>query len=129
MEELMYATDSESELRRQELINAGLIKVSSDVVSLKNGDVSVSTKSNRYKERLHLISKGMIKVSLCNLRPENVAERKEEGEYKSRVPQSDAEYVRRKAAYFRMLQEVLYSRRELNLILGRKDEKDPEWFF
>jgi hypothetical protein len=107
---------------RDNLINKGTIKTAQP---------EIPTKKLRRQERMQLIKLGIIDPTLCQL-PEVKLPRpsgEEEGEYKVRPIINDIEYFQRRQAYFRMLQEVLYARKELKLVLGSKGPNDPEWIF
>lgn len=132
-EEVVFATEEECLERRESLISAGIITPANknDIILSKDGNIVVSTKESCAIERKKLIDVGLINIDLCNLLPEKNRPvcAAEEGEYKSRPIKTDCEYERRKAAYFRMMQEILYSRKDLNLILAKKEDTDPDWYF
>ena len=132
MNEKPLATDEECTIRRNELIAAGVIQPASksDLIERKDGSIILSTRKNNYGKRKDLISKGVIDANLCELIPETGKHQvKEEGEYVSKPITSELEYFRRKQVYFRMMQEILKSRKELKLILGKKNDNDPDWYF
>ena len=132
MNEKPLATDKECQIRRSKLIAAGVIQPApkSDLIERKGGSITLSTRKNNYGKRKKLISKGIIDSNLCHLIPETGKYKaKEEGEYVSNPIVSELEYFRRKQIYFRMIQEILMSRKELKLILGKKNENDPDWYF
>ena len=54
---------------------------------------------------------------------------KESGEYHVKKMRFESEYLRKKSLYFRMIQEIIWSRQKCNLILGPKENNDPDWFF
>jgi hypothetical protein len=129
---LKLATDRECEDRRRMLVAGGIIKPAekSEIVFRKNAIPVVSTRRARNAERRRLIEDGIIDPSYCELLPEQRRiSSSEEGEYKPRPIRSPEEFERRKRAYFRVMQEILRSRKELSLILGPKKDDDPEWFF
>ena len=126
------ATERECADRRRLLVAGEIIKPAekSEIVFRKNAIPVVSTRKIRSIERRRLIENGVIDPSYCELLPEKrQPSSREEGEYKSRPIRSIGEFERRKRAYFRVMQEILRSREELNLILGPKKDDDPEWFF
>lgn len=130
--DLPEATDQECLQRRRLLIGSGVITPSTDSL-LKRPDGSLAVPTNQYSANLRatLINNGIINPDLISLperdrsKPVNI----EEGEYKPRPIANNNEYMRRKQAYFRILQEVLKSRVELNLNLGPKKNTDPDWYF
>jgi hypothetical protein len=123
--ELPIATSDECEAIRNDLIFKGMIE------PMKPGAIQAQTKKLRKQEREQLIDLGIIDPELCPLsipvlpRPRA----KDEGEYKPMPISNDDEYFRRRQVYFRMIQEILQSRRELKLILGPRGNNDPEWIF
>lgn len=132
-EEALFASDNECSERRQQLIDAGILIPANknELVQRRDGSLVVSTKQTSKDKRHDLINSGMLNIGLCNLFPEinRPISKSEEGEFKSRSIKTDLEYQRRKAAYFRIMQEVLFSRTDLNLILGKKENSDPDWYF
>lgn len=117
-----FATNKECIDRRNFLINAGIIVPGNN--------------TNRFRD--DLIKCGLIQplfckdgsIKYCDLPPKrNHLFYSNEGEYKSKPITSDNDYYRRRQVYFRMIQEVLYSRVSLNLILGKKKDSDPDWYF
>jgi len=126
---LPFATDEQCQDRRDALIGAGIIKV--------NEDKDFSPVAHRRKP---YIEAGIIrplkkdkdgKVSYCSL-PKKENRRildNEEGTYVPRPIRSDREYNAKKQVYFRMLQEIIWSRQNCNLILGKISEDDPPWYF
>lgn len=110
--ELNIATDKECVARRNALIYNRIIKPGKYI-----------------GERNRLIEKGLINPNLCEVEQNKYIVNSEEGEYKSRPIGSNEEYEKRKLIYFRILQEVLQSRRDLKLILAIKEKTDPEWYF
>lgn len=129
--ELPEATDEESNNRRNFLIGSGIIS--------KNNIRKEKIEMAPEEIRKNLISSGVIKpvekvngkVTYCSLPPKtNVkSTNNEEGEYRVKPIVSDDDYNRRKMVYFRSLQELLFARQHLNLIVGKKEDKDPDWFF
>ena len=131
-EDKPIATDEECQVRRNILISSGVVVPAhkSDLITKKDGSVILSTRKSGLARRKELIEKGLIDENLCQLLPNNVPyQPKEEGEYRCKSIRSEEEYDRRKRAYFRAMQEILHSRKELKLILGKKDDNDPEWYF
>jgi len=129
---LKLASDRECAERRRALIAGGVVKPAerSEIIFRKNAVPVVSTRRARNAERQKLIEEGIIDPNYCRLLPQKRRPSlAEEGEYKAKPITSDEEYERRKRAYFRIMQEVLRSRKELNLVLGPKKDDDPEWLF
>ena len=126
---LQFATDEQCQDRRDALIGAGIIKVSED----RKFDPVVH-------RRKPYIDAGIIRpleegedgcVTYCSL-PEKENRRlfdNEEGTYVPKPIRSDREYQRKKQVYFRMLQEIIWSRQNCNLILGKISDDDPAWYF
>ena len=136
-DELPVATDEECAARRNALIYVGMIKPAKDpeLFVKKGNPVALSTKEASARKRQELIDRGIITpdpvpVSSGLVRPPRG---KEEGQYKPRPIKSDAEYEKRKQAYFRLMQEMLISRRELRLVFNQWDEAKmgpwPNWYF
>jgi hypothetical protein len=126
------ATDEECRARRSILIAMGVIRPApkSDLIEKKDGTVILSTRRDGRVRRKLLVDQGIIDPTLCELIPdESFYKGKEEGEFKSRPIQSKEGYDRRKQAYFRVMQEILRSRKDLRLVLGKKNDDDPEWYF
>ena len=123
--ELPIAAAMECDEMRNSLISKGTI------VPAKPGMAAAQIRKFRRQERERLIELGIIDPELCRL-PSPILPRVragEEGEYKPTPISSDGEYYRRRQTYFRMVQEILQSRRELRLVLGPKGNNDPEWVF
>ena len=131
------ATDVEATERRNSLIESGVITPGSPVERAAAIPLNELTP---FEARLLFIKDGAIKpverlsdntVTYCelpasrNVKSTNV----EEGEYRVKPIVSEEDYSRRKMVYFRSLQELLFARRDLNLIVGKKELTDPEWFF
>jgi hypothetical protein len=125
-ENLQEATEQEAAERRQFLID--------------NGTITLTPNQNNQQWRNELVKSGTIKpierlpngrITYVPLAPSRriKSTNREEGEYTVKPILSDADYERRKKAYFRSLQELLFSRRDLNLIVGKKNDNDPEWYF
>lgn len=132
-EETLFASDNECLERRQQLIDAGIITPANkgELIQRRDGNLVISTKQISREKRQNLIKSKMLNINLCDLFPEanRPISKSEEGEFKSRSIKTDLEYQRRKAAYFRIMQEVLFSRTDLDLILGKKENNDPDWYF
>lgn len=127
-----FATDQDCADRRNELIDAGILTpASAEEVVIKGNEVHISTIKQSGEERMRLVNNNIINPNACDLRPEKNRKPSslEEGEIKNKSVDSEEEYLRRRAAYFRMMQEIIFSRRDLNLILAKKEERDPDWFF
>jgi hypothetical protein len=131
--ELPEATDNEAQMRRDRLIKLGVISTN---ITQQRENQNMSPEEIRSK----LIQSGVIKpveklkdgrVTYCDL-PQKLnikSTNNEEGEYRVKPIVSESDYERKKMVYFRSLQELLFARRHLNLIVGKKEENDPEWFF
>ena len=130
--DLPEATDQECLQRRKFLIATGVITPSVDTLC-KRPDGSLAVSTNRYSGNLRntLVNSGIISSDLVSLSEKGRSKsvNVEEGEYKPRPITSNDKYIRRKQAYFRVLQEVLKSRVDLNLNLGSKKNTDPDWYF
>jgi len=113
------ATEQECIERRNEFINAGIIKPGTHTPQ---------------ETREFLIANGTIKpvtrvdgkMIYCDLPPQKKYSNlnTEEGEYKVLPINTDEDYNRRKQVYFRMLQEVVTSRQELGLIINFEKENE-----
>lgn len=130
--ELLEATDQECNERRNILIANGIIIPTnkSDIIKI-NGEEIVSTRKSVLNKRKQLIKQGVINPRLCNIIHEKniVVENNDDGEYNPKKISNDDEYLRRRSVYFRMLQEIIFARIDLRLILGKKNSNDPEWIF
>jgi len=123
--ELPIAASTECDEMRNSLIAKGTI------VPTKPGVSAAQIRRCRKQERERLIELGIINPELCDL-PSPALPRPragEEGEYKPLPIVNENDYLRRRQTYFRMVQEILQSRRELRLVLGPKGNNDPEWVF
>jgi hypothetical protein len=120
---LPIATDGECKERRNCFIENGIIKPAQTKLSL-------DIKKQRKIERKQLKDAGIIESGFCKV-PRNKVRPipQEEGEYVVKPITNDIEYNKRKQQYFRALQEILHSRRDLKLILATKTSNDPEWVF
>lgn len=124
------ANDEECAARRQKLIEAGIITENNSNLVDRSGESYVSTKSYAADLRKSLEKQGLVSSDYFEIPPlSRRAGGAEEGEYKARPIRNDGQYARRRLLYFRMLQEILVSRRELNLSLRPKLESDPDWVF
>lgn len=126
------ATDKECEAYRETLIATGIIKPAprSELIEKKDGTIILSTRRDSRARRERLIEGGVLDPTLCQLVTNpNPHTPKGEGEYSPKPIESEEEYDRRKRAYFRVMQEILRSRKDLRLVLGKKNDKDPEWYF
>lgn len=123
--ELPIAAATECDEMRHNLISKGTI------VPAKPGAAAMQTRKLRRQERERLIELGIIDLEPCCLPPPVLPRPRagEEGEYRPVPIANDDEYCRRRQTYFRMVQEILQSRRELRLVLGPKGNNDPEWIF
>ncbi|MFA5048327.1 MAG: hypothetical protein WC516_04890 [Patescibacteria group bacterium] len=132
-EEILFASDQECIDRRKQLIEFGIITPAdnSEFIIRRDGNVVMPTKENSKNERKNLIDCGIINIELYKLLPEKNRPlcTQEEGEYKCHPIKTEEEYLRRKHAYFRMIQEILFSRRDLNIIFGKKENNNPSWYF
>ena len=140
MKDQDFASDEECLNIRNSLIEKGIIVPGKSNLIKKNGVLpTVSTKKYSKNLREDLINREFIfpvelqedgSISYCKLIPyRGKYFPKEEGEYKSKPIKNNRDYIRRKQIYFRMIQEILYSRRELKLVLGKKEDSDPDWYF
>lgn len=128
--ELPFATDEEAQTRRELLINAGIIKLDGEDIIKKNGRSAVSTKNTCKKLRAQLISQGLISTDLCVVpKSKRKASSLEEGTYKPSEIKGEADYLKKRQAYWRMLQEIVIARKTLNLVLGKRQDGDPDWVF
>jgi len=131
------ATDRECKVRRGLLISLGVITPCKQPVVKKGFATTISTEKSARNLRKDLINRGFISpmvnadnsTSFCEVARSHSHVPHEEGEYRSRPIQSDEEYDRRRQAYFRMIQEILYSRKKLKLVIGKKRDTDPDWYF
>jgi len=131
-DDLQLATDQECVERRRLLINAGIINPShkDSVIAKKNSAPVINTIQYGKNLRQFLIKSGIINVDLCYIEPsKHKCSANDQGEYKTKVIDTDEEYNRRKQIYFKVMQEMLCARRDLKLILGPKKEDDPDWYF
>jgi len=128
--ELPFASDEECSIRRVSLILGKVIKTSKNIIYKKDKDPVVSTVEFSTKLRKDLIKKGLIDPNPCKLYPPNKSFRpSDEGEYRARPIKTEADYFRKRQTYFRMMQDIFHSRRQLKLALGKKKDNDPDWFF
>lgn len=134
--ELPFATDEECLEMRNRLVAKGHIVPGNMEQEQEQGHggmvrTAVSRKQLVECNLLKPIERSMRgELSFCETIPNPEPYRgSEEGEYSCRQIRSYNEYLRRRQAYFRMLQEVLHSRRELRLVLGQKRSTDPDWYF
>jgi hypothetical protein len=121
-----FATDQEYINRRNEFINAGIIKPGTYTPTENMEDMTPQ------ETREFLIANGTIKpvtyedgkMIYCDLPPQKKYSNlnTEEGEYKVLSINTEEDYNRRKQVYFRMLQEVVTSRQELGLIINFEKE-------
>jgi len=126
------ATDTECKARRSVLIAMGAIVPArkADLITKKDGSIILSTRKQSRIKRQRLVDQGIVDENLCELVPHDVSHKSaNEGEYKVKPIQSNAAYLRRRQSYFRIMQEILHSRKELKLILGKKNDNDPDWYF
>lgn len=132
-DQLPTATDAECKVRRAFLVNSGAIKpaAKADVVIKKDGSQVLSTRKSSREWRKKLIDQGVISphsdynppVSRGKYTPSD------EGEYDPQPIESEEEYVRRRNNYLWMISDILRARRELRLVLGKKSDSDPDWYF
>jgi hypothetical protein len=126
------ATDEECRTRRAVLIAIGAIKPApkSELIEKGDGTIILSTRRDNRARRKQLIEQGIIDPTLCELITNTEPYiPKEEGEFVVRPIKSEKEYNMRKMAYFRIMQEMLYSRKDLKLRLDKKADDDPKWYF
>ena len=139
--ELPVATDQECQERREFLVKRGVIKPADklSIINRKSSPPLLSTRAANKEMRRKFIEQGIIKpmmnmlsmkATFCELAPRGKRPcSSEEGEYRPRPIESDEEYFRRRQAYFRAIQEIFYARKKLKLVLGKKRENDPDWYF
>ncbi len=130
--DLYFATEQECEDRRKFLIESGVITPAkrNDVIFRKKFDPVINTIESSRIIRRKLIDKGIISPELCQVKSIFVrGNSSDQGEYKTHPIKTEEEYNRRKNIYFRMMQEILYSRWDLRLVLVPKKESDPDWYF
>ncbi len=129
--ELKLATDLEAKNRRNYLIEQGVLVPNSFTTISKDNDMVASTKKASLLTRKKLIDMGIIEESLVEVPKydKKYLFPKEEGEYIPKPINNELEYKRKKHMYFRMMQEILKSRKDLHLILGKKEDNDPDWYF
>lgn len=129
-----YANEQETIEQRNKLIAAGIITPGKP----KQAEKTLEQMSPE-ETRQYFINRGTIKpvelvddrATYCEL-PRKIRHynlNTEEGEYHPSPIKTDVDYYRRRQVYFRMLQELLFARRNLNLIVGRKEPNDPDWYF
>lgn len=123
------ATDEECAARRQKLIDAGILKENTSKIIERSGEPYLTTKTYASRLRKDLERQGLVSSDYYDVPSLSKRKGSEEGDYKVRPIRSQAQYERRRLLYFRMLQEILISRRELNLSLKPKQEGDPDWIF
>lgn len=122
---LPIASVADCEAMRANLIAKGFITPSDSDVDAEQTRVLCE------RERARLVADGIISTDLY-ASPAPILPRphaKDEGEYRALPITGERDYIRRRQAYFRMLQEILRSRRELGLVLGQRGANDPEWVF
>ena len=123
-----FATDQEYNNRRNEFIDAGIIRPGTHTPMEKLENMTPQ------ETREFLIANGTIKpvtcvdgrMQYCDLPPKKKYSNlnTEEGEYKVLPINTEEDYNRRKQVYFRMLQEVVVSRQELGLIINFEKENE-----
>jgi hypothetical protein len=132
-DQLPLADEAECKMRRALLIANGTIvpvgKV--DIISKKDGSQVLSTRKTSKVWRAQLIDQGVIDpepvYETFNIRRGCTSD--EEGEYDPQPIRSEGEYARRKSNYLWMISDILRVRRELKLVLGKKSDDDPDWYF
>lgn len=142
VQELPIATNRECCDRRNLLVTFGIIKPNNkpDIIFKKDAIPTISTRKTCGNQRKNLIKCGIIQpieelddgsITFCELPPKGNRGtiNKDEGEYKPQPIKTDEEYYRRRQVYFRMIQEIIYSRKKNKLILGKKKDNDPDWYF
>lgn len=135
--ELPVATEEECTARRNALIYVGMVRPAENLkLFIKNGDaVALSTKEASARKRKELIGRGVIiPEPVMTIRPKmRTRQVKEEGLYRVKPIRNDGDYERRKDAYFHMMQEMLISRRELDLVFNQWEESKmgswPSWYY
>ena len=132
-DQLPVASDAECKVRRALLVSGGVIKPAgkSETIIKKDGTQVLSTRKSSRAWRQKLIDQGIIDPN-PSYTPATSREGftpDDEGEYSTQPINSDEEYERRKSVYLWMVSDILRTRRELRLILGKKSENDPDWYF
>ena len=117
------ASEEECKRMREYFIEKGQVKVNKkeehDVIEK---DVVIT--------RDQLIGMGIVSGELCKLAPDDrKLFRKDSGEYVPTPITNEKDYERKRRIYFRMMQEILISREELELNMGDKPEGAPKWHF
>ena len=123
------ATDRECAQRRQQLIDAGILTENTSDLVDREGEPYVCTHEYSQRLRANLERQGLVSSEYYDVPSLTLRKGSEEGEYKVCPIRSQAQYERRRLLYFRMLQEILVSRRELKLSLKPKQDSDPDWIF
>ena len=132
-EQLPLAGETECRVRRAFLIAGGIIKPAGkvDIIVKKDGSQVLSTRRSSKEWRSKLIEQGIIEPDFeykpVSVRTGNLC--REEGTYDPQPIRSDEEYERRRDNYLWMISDLLRVRRELKLVLGKKDDEDPDWYF
>jgi len=133
-EQLPLANEIECKVRRALLVASGTIMPvgKADIITKKDGSQVLSTRRSSKEWRTKLIEQGIIDPEcqyepVSGVRSGNLS--REEGEYNPQPIQSDKEYMRRKDNYLWMISDILRVRRELRLVLGKKADDDPDWYF
>jgi len=130
-EELPLATEEECKERREMLISGGVVKPAGKTeLTKRDGNNILSTKKYSKSYRQKLIDNGLIitsfeyiPISRNNYIPS------EEGVYNPKPIRTDEEYNNRKNNYLWMTSNMLKTRRDLKLILGKRSDNDPDWYF
>lgn len=132
-DQLPLATDAECKVRRALLVASGAIKPAgkAEVITKKDGSQVLSTRRSSRAWRNKLIEQGLIDPNMSYESPSDRSDYipSDEGEYSPKPVESDEEYARRKHNYLWMIADILRTRRELKLILGKKSDNDPDWYF
>lgn len=132
-EQLPLASEEECTTRRAFLVFNGTIKPAgkTDVTVKKDGSQALSTRRSSRALRNKLIEQRIINPEPSYKAPiircRHTAS--EEGEYDPQPIKSDNEYIRRRDNYLWMVSDILRVRRELKLVLGKKADNDPDWYF
>jgi DICT domain-containing protein len=126
---IQFANNNECAQRRKVLISAGIIKENPNNLVIRKETHTVSTKAFSQELKRKFISEGILDQNYIKISKCNESSQSEEGAYEPTLVKNDEQYLQKKTIYFRMLQEILVARRELDLTLGPKLSSDPDWFF
>jgi hypothetical protein len=126
---MKFLTDEESNIIREQLIEAGILTPATDdeLIKRKN-EVVFSTTQKSKALRQKLIDDGFISEDRVKLMPRAKGKTAEEGIYQPKSIKTEEDYERKRAMYLYMVQDILIARRELNLDLGPVKSNEG-WMF